>query len=112
MITVTNPGHSTSEIIWVRMTPWTRAAIQTHVQIPGGDGEGVTFRKGSDNATSTLTGRVPWTEEGEAQYEALVGARLTIDNGLSTRTAIAGTPVPSQSEVPAWIHFTLTVREV
>lgn len=112
MITVTNSSGSTSEIVWTRMTPWTPAAIQTHVQIPGGEGDGVTFRKGTDNATTTLTGRVPWTSAGEQQYEALSNAKLTISNGISTRTGIAGTPVPTQSEAPAWIHFTLTVTEV
>ena len=111
MITVTNEGGSTSEIIWIKMTPWTTSAIQTHVQIPGGDGDGITFRKGTDNATTTLTGRVPWTALGEQQYEALTGARLTINSGVSTRTGIAGTAVASQSEAPAWIYFTLSVTE-
>lgn len=109
-VSVTRSGASTSPIVWVSMTPWTRSAMQTHVSIPGGEGIGVTFTQGSDNATCTLQGRVPWTTRGQAQYEALPNTRLTISNGIDVRTGIAGTPVPQDGN-PAWIFFSLSVTE-
>lgn len=109
-VTVTRSGSSTSPIVWVSMTPWTKSAMQTHVAIPGGDGIGVTFKRGRDNATCTLQGRVPWTTRGQAQYDALANATLTISNGIDTRTGIAGTPVPSDGN-PAWIFFSISVTE-
>lgn len=111
LITVTIDGESTAPIIWVRMTPWTPSAIQTHIEIPGGSELGVTFPKGTDNATTTLQGRVPWNAEGEAMYLRLPNARLTVDNGISVREGIAGTPVAQDGNL-GWIYFSLSVRGV
>lgn len=111
VVRVTSASGSTSMIIWTSMTPWTNSAMQTHVSIPGGDGIGVTFKQGVDNATTTLQGRIPWTAAGQAQYDALANATLTISNGIDTRTGIAGTPVPQDGN-PAWIFFSLSVTEV
>ena len=110
-IAVTMEGASTSPVIWVSMTPWVGSSIEQHVTVPGARGAGVTFRRGRDNAVATLQGRVPWTYDGESMLDSLIGAKLTIDNGVSVRTGIAGTPTVS-GDSTAWIRFSLTVREV
>lgn len=109
-ITVTRSGVSTSPIVWVSMTPWSRAPITTHITIPGGDGIGRNYSKGRDNATTTLTGRCPWTTAGEQAYEALPGARVTVSNGNASRTGLV-TSITPQDQSPAWIYFTMTVME-
>ena len=109
-ISVTRDGQSTSPIIWVSMTPWTRAPITTHVTVPGGDGLGKTFSKGSDNAVTTITGRVPWTSAGQTAYDALPGAEVEVANGVDTRTGIVTSVTPSEQS-PAWIYFTMSVTE-
>ena len=110
-ITVTLNGASTSPIIWVSMTPWTHAPMTSHVSVPGGVGEGVTFPKGADNAVTTITGRCPWTSAGQQMYDSLPGARITVSNGVDTRTGIV-TQVTPNEQSPAWIYFTLSVTEV
>lgn len=109
-ISVTRSGSSTSPIIWVSMTPWTRAPITTHVTVPGGRGLGANFARGSDNATTTLTARCPWTSAGQAAFEALAGSRVTISNGIDTRTGLV-TSITPQEQSSAWIHFTMSVME-
>lgn len=106
-----NTSTSTSPIIWTRMTPWVNSAMNVHIVVPGGRGLGRTYNKGSDNATTTLTGRCPWTSAGQTMFESLAGTRLRISNGIgSTRTGIAGTPVITEQN-PAWIFFTISVTE-
>ena len=109
-IEVTKGGDSTSPIVWVRMTPWTPSAMVKHVAIPGASGGGYNFPQGTDNCTTTLTGRVPWTAAGEAMFESIAGTRLTIDNGVSVRTGLSGTPTVTEANA-AWIFFTLPVTE-
>lgn len=110
VITVTRGSASTSPIVWISMTPWTQAPIYTHVTIPGGRGLGVTFPQGADNATTTVTGRCPWTTAGQAAYDALPGSSVTIGNGVDTRTGTV-TSVTAQEQSPAWIYFTMSVME-
>ena len=106
-ISVTVNGSSTSPIVWTSMTPWVSSAMQQHVTVPGGDGLGVTFRKGRDNAVTTLQGRVLWTSAGQSMLKAISGAMLTVD----TRTGIAGSPTIS-GDSTAWIRFSISVTEV
>lgn len=110
-IVVTKGGQSTSPIIWTRKTAWTKAAMTTHVSIPGGDGDGVNFAKGRDNAVCTLSGRVPDTAAGRAMYESLGASRLTINDGIQTRTGLAGSPTETDSDNRCWIFFTISVTE-
>lgn len=110
-ISVTRNGASTSPIIWVDKTAWVGEAITTHVTIPGGRGLGVTFPQGTDNAVCTLQGRVLDTEAGRDALEALASSRLTIDDGVQTRTGIAGTPTVTESGNRSWIFFSVTVTE-
>lgn len=110
-ISVTRDGSSTSPIIWVDKTAWVGEAFTTHVSIPGGRGLGVTFPQGVDNAVCTLQGRVLDTVAGRNALEALACSRLTIDDGVQTRSGIAGTPTVSESSNRSWIFFSITVTE-
>lgn len=110
LITVLCNGQTTSPIIWTSMTPWTNSAITTHITIPGGHGDGVNFSKGTDNAVTTLKGRVRWTTEGQQAFNRLASSRLTISNGIDTRTGLAGSPAVTDDN-PAWIFFTISVTE-
>lgn len=110
-ISVTVNGSSTSPIVWTSMTPWVSSAMQQHVTVPGGDGLGVTFRKGRDNAVTTLQGRVLWTSAGQSMLKAISGAMLTVSNGIDTHTGIAGSPTIS-GDSTAWIRFSISVTEV
>lgn len=69
---------------WKTITPWVGQRFQTHIPIPGGDGIGVTFDRGSDNRVATLSGLVLWNAYGEAVLDALGGALLTVDNGAGS----------------------------
>lgn len=109
-ITVTRGGASTRPILWVSMTPWTRAPITRHVSVSGGVGLGMTFRKGADNAVTTITGRVPWTATGQEAFDALSDAEVTVSNGVDVRTGIVTAVTPSEQS-RAWISFTMSVRE-
>lgn len=110
MITVTRSGQSTAPIVWVSMTPWVPAPITTHVPVPGGRGKGVNFPKGCDNAVTTVKGRCPWTEQGQAAFEALSGSRVAISNGIDIRTGLV-TALTAQEQSSAWIYFTMSVTE-
>ena len=109
-ISVTRGGQSTSPIVWVSMTPWTSAPITVHVTVPGGNGLGVTFSKGSDNAVTTVTGRCPWTTAGQQAFDALPGSKVTIANGIDSHTGTVTSVTPTEQS-PAWISFTMSVTE-
>lgn len=109
-ISVTRGGQSTSPIVWVSMTPWTSAPITVHVTVPGGNGLGVTFSKGSDNAVTTVTGRCPWTTAGQQAFDALPGSKVTVTNGIDSRTGTVTSVTPTEQS-PAWISFTMSVTE-
>lgn len=110
-ITVTRGGQSTSPIIWVDRTAWVAEAISTHISIPGGRGLGRNYSKGCDNAVCTLQGRVLDNAAGREAFEALAGSRLTISDGVQTRTGLAGTPTVTDSSNRAWISFSISVTE-
>lgn len=110
-ITVTRNGSSTSPIVWVDKTSWVGEAITTHITIPGGRGLGVTFPQGTDNAVCTLQGRVLDTVAGRTALEAIASSRLTINDGVQTRSGIAGTPTVQESSNRSWIFFSVTVTE-
>ncbi len=110
-ISVSKNGLSTSPIIWTDKTAWVGEAITTHVTIPGGRGLGVTFPQGTDNAVCTLQGRVLDTAAGRDALESLASSRLTVNDGVQTRSGVAGTPTVQESSNRSWIFFSITVTE-
>lgn len=111
-ITVTaEEGITLSGIVWTDMTPWTSAPITTHIVVPGGRGAGKTFRHGRDNAVTTLSGRVPWTSAGQQAFDALGDARITVSNGIDTRTGIVTSVTVTGTGGGAWITFSISVTE-
>lgn len=110
-ITVTPGDDSTdlSAIIWQSMTPWLYTSQQTYVQIPGGDGLGVTYLRGRDNAVTTLTGICP--RASQEAVRSLAGLSVTVSDGVTEKSGICGTPsISGQTYLMAWVQFSVTVR--
>lgn len=117
MITVTFSEERTgdpdlSSIRWTDMTPWSSSPITVHITIPGGNGLGKTYSKGRDNAVTTLTGRIKWTEQGEKTFDALGGRELTVSTGISERTGLCTAVTVTGTDGGAWISFTISLTEV
>ncbi len=102
-----------AKLRWLTITPWVGSRFQTHISIPGGDGLGTTYDRGSDNRVATITGITTWNEDGEDTLEALSGAVLKVANGVgrSAVTAIADAPTIIDYG-GAVIKFSLTLTEV
>ena len=97
---------------WLSITPWIGARFQVHVSVPGGDGLGRTFDRGSDNRVATITGLVQWNHAGEAVLDAIGGSTVTVDNGAGSA------PVEAVADAPvvvgyggAVVKFTVTLTE-
>lgn len=98
---------------WLTITPWVGSRFQTHISIPGGDGLGMTYDRGSDNRVATITGITTWNAAGENALDALSGAVLKVTNGAgrSEVTAIADAPTIIDYG-GAIIKFSLTLTEI
>ena len=64
----------------------------------------------SFNAVTTVTGRCPWTTVGQQAFDALPGSKVTISNGVDSRTGTVTSVTPTEQS-PAWIAFSMSVTE-
>lgn len=98
-------------IKWTDMTPWVSAPMTRHIAVAGGRGLGKTFSLGTDNAVTTLHGRVVWSPQGQAQFDSLAGSRVTVSNGIDTRSGIVTSVTVTGTGGGAWIVFSMSVTE-
>lgn len=115
MIIVDGLPQTEAKLRWLSMTPWIGARFQTHISIPGGEGIGVTYDRGSDNRVATLTGIVSWEGDGENFLNRIGGKILTIKR-YGTEEEIGVRAISSSPSVTdyqgATIRFTMTLTEV
>ena len=115
MITVTGLPTTSARVRWLNLTPWIGARFQTHISIPGGEGIGVTYDRGSDNRVATITGIVSWEGDGETFLNRIGGKVVNVKRyGTEDEVGInAITSSPNVTEYQgATIRFTMTMTEV
>lgn len=109
MISVKINGTDTQYIKWLSAPHPIAPAIQTHIQIPGGDSLGLTLARGTDNPAVVLKGIVWYSAAGAAELDSITNARLTVDNGIESYEGLAAEPSLTGASSESWMEFTVTV---
>lgn len=108
-ITVTKNGSAVAGMIWTLKSKWVSAPQYVHQPIPYAN-KGVIYKRGKNNATCTLNGRILRSTANEATVTGLEGATIAVSTSDETSRTAYVTSV-SVNTKGAWWYLTLSLVE-
>ena len=98
-------------ITWLRLGRWTQEALYVYHDVEGGD-HGRIYHRGRTSARNTLTGRAMRSPENAEKISALLGTVITVASDTEGTHKAYVTSIPTNTDNPAWYHFSLSLVEV